>query len=233
MIDFMVVKDIMTTKVITITPGTLISEAAEILHQHQFAALPVVNEYGLVVGMVGERELFSADYKFYLPMYIHMLKETDFVMGGNKDLPYEAGRVTRMTAQEIMNRRTPFVEPNLDLERLAARFALDGVNTIPVVDHANKLLGIVARSDLLKHYAGIDLEYQPQDKERHVDNEIKYVQKDLTNRYAFVTKSRANVWIITATVLFIIGFVAGILYVVNPQIFGFRNGTVEIQTPGP
>lgn len=229
----MVVKDIMTTKVVSIAPGTLISEAAEILHKHQFSALPVVNEYGLVVGLVGERELFSSDNRFYLPMYINMLKETDFVMGGNKDLPYEAGRVTRMTAEEIMNRHTPFAEPNLDLERLAARFALEGVNTIPVVDQANKLLGIVTRSDLLKHYAGIDLKYQLKDKARHVDDEIKYVQKDLASRYAFVAKSRANVWVITAAVLFIIGFVAGIIYVVNPQIFGFHNGKIDIQTQQP
>jgi CBS domain-containing protein len=46
------VKDVMTAKVITITPDKSLREAAHLMHDKRIRRLPVVNEGGQVVGML-------------------------------------------------------------------------------------------------------------------------------------------------------------------------------------
>lgn len=237
----MTVEDIMTTQVMSIAPETLISEASDILHGHNFSALPVVSGDKTVLGMVSERELFSQDYKVHLPTYLYVLKQTDFVMGGKKELPYEAGRLARITAGEIMSKQASFVPPNMELGKLAAKFVAETADVFPVVDNSNALLGIVSRADLLKQYASPDLLLSyassqasaPKSSSRYVDNEFGFVEKDFRSHFAFVTKARANIWLTTATILFIIGFLAGIIYVVNPNIFRPQQSGTSQDAPPP
>lgn len=51
------VKQIMKTKVFTITPGTPIEEAAQVMHDNNIGCLPVVEEEKLV-GIISDRDLF-------------------------------------------------------------------------------------------------------------------------------------------------------------------------------
>src|SRR3989344_7009106 len=227
----MQVKDIMTQKVVTVKPETLLMEVAEVLHSHQVRGVPVVNEFGIVEGLITEEELFSGDHKFYLPMYAWLIGETDFVMGAKQGLPYEAGRITRIMAKEVMNRQVYFADPNMEIQELAAKIAGLNSNPIPVTDTANRLLGIVSKGDLLRHLAGQKIKPEPVKKPRYVDKEFEFVASDMSSRFAFIVKARTTVWLVTATVLFIIGFIAGMAYVVNPKIFNFQNGRINIQAP--
>ena len=53
----MFARDIMTKKVITVTPDTLVSDIARLLIENGISALPVVNINGEVIGMVSEGDL--------------------------------------------------------------------------------------------------------------------------------------------------------------------------------
>jgi CBS domain-containing protein len=213
--------DVMLRKVITVNPDTTLIEVAKILDFNNISGVPVVNDYGIVEGLVTREDLFSPDRKFYLPMYAWIIKDTDFVMGAKSGLPYEAERIVRVTAKEIMNKQVFFAEADMDLEKVAAKVATLGQNPIPVVNHANKLVGILTKGDLLRHFAGVEQKKQNPKRPNYIENEFKYVANNMSSHYAFIAKSRANVWLITATVLFIIGFLAGMVYVVNPNIFRF------------
>jgi CBS-domain-containing membrane protein len=46
------IKEVMTTRVVTVTPSTPFKEAVEVLAAHKVAAAPVVDEDGWVVGVV-------------------------------------------------------------------------------------------------------------------------------------------------------------------------------------
>ena len=60
---------------------------------------------------------------------------------------------------------------------------------------------------------------------RPIDAELSYVHKDLSSRFAYVARARANIWLTTAVVLFIVGFVLGVIYVADPSIITKgRNG---------
>ena len=77
----MLVKDLMSTKVITVSPDTKVSEVAEIIHTNHFTGVPVVNADGHVIGTISERDFITATSGLYLPTYIKMLSNMDYVQG--------------------------------------------------------------------------------------------------------------------------------------------------------
>lgn len=55
-----------------------------------------------------------------------------------------------LTAQEIMTRQVHTVTPEMAIEELAQTFLRTGVSSLPVVDDAGKLLGVVTETDLVE-----------------------------------------------------------------------------------
>lgn len=54
---------------------------------------------------------------------------------------------------------------------------------------------------------------------RKIDQTVEQTYNDFESRFAIVTKARANVWITSAVVLFVIGFVVGLAYLADPNTF--------------
>lgn len=224
----MLVKDLMSTNVITVSPETPVSEIAEIIHKHHFTGLPVVNAEGRVLGTISERDFITSTSGLYLPTYIKLLSSIDYVQGAGKNLPHVVEQVVNATAKDIMNQDVPFARPDTTLEQLATMFAEKRANPIPVTDETNKLLGIISRSDLIKFFTPsvVRSSYKPENRqdprsrpERMIDTQVEFTQGQFTSKFAYVAKARANIWITAAIVLFIVGFVAGIIYVADPHVF--------------
>lgn len=235
----MLVKDLMSTKVITVGPDTLVSEVAEILHKYHFTGVPVVNEDGRVIGTISERDFITADSHLYLPTYIHMLSNMDYVQGGGKNLPHVVEQVVNAKAKDIMNQNIPFARPETTIEEVARMFAEQRVNPVPVTDSTNKLLGVISRSDLIKFFSPdmVRSSYiptaEPAQRNRMIDSEVEFTQSHFTSTFAYVAKARANIWLTTAVVLFIVGFIAGIIYVADPNIFHGDNGPTYLPNQQP
>lgn len=236
----MLIKDLMTANVLTVSPETPVSEVADILHTHSFNGIPVVNEQGIIQGLITERELFSADSKFYLPGFMKILQDTKFMNGSNKELPYAAQQLTKIAAKDIMTTTAYFADQDTPIESLAEVFMNKSQNPIPVVDSSNKLLGIISRSDLIKllapakpvhdkaYYDSLNKAQAP----RAIDKELDFVRGDLSTRFAYVAKARANIWLTAIIVLFVAGFFIGIIYVADPTVF-FQQDTVVNTSPLP
>lgn len=218
----MLVKDLMTSDVISVTPDTPVSEVAEIMHKHRITGVPVVNAEGRVVGTISERDFITASSGLYLPTYIKLLSSMDYVQGGKQKLPHVVDQIVNATAKDIMNQKVPFARPDTTLEQLAGLFALERANPIPVTDSSNMLLGIISRSDLIKFYspAEVKASYKPEERStRMIDNQVDYTENHFLSSFAYVAKARANIWLTAGIVLFVVGFLAGIIYVADPSIF--------------
>ncbi|HMQ01793.1 MAG TPA: CBS domain-containing protein [Candidatus Doudnabacteria bacterium] len=224
----MLAQDLMTKKVITVTPETLVSEVADLLHKYHFSGLPVVNEEGRVLGTISERDFISSDSNLYLPTYIKMLSHVDYVQGSNKKLPHVVEQIVNAKAKDIMNQSIPFARPQTTIEEIARMFAEQRVNPVPVTDSTNKLLGVISRSDLIKFFSPsmVRSSYIPQQevipKPRMIDSQVSYTQSHFAANFAYVAKARANIWLTATVVLFLVGFIAGIIYVADPNILRNR-----------
>jgi CBS domain-containing protein len=113
----------------------------------------VTDDHGLLLGLVAERDFIASDSKIYLPTYIKLLTDIDFVKSDKKHLSPEAQAIINATASDIMNSQVVTVSPETDINELAEIFGTKRVNPIPVVDESNKLVGIISRSDLIKLFS--------------------------------------------------------------------------------
>lgn len=149
----MLVKDLMTKSVISVKPTDTVNDVADMLSEHHFTGVPVMDEAGLLLGLISERDFIASDSKIYLPTYIKLLTEFDFIKHDERRLSPAVQNIINATAADIMNSDPVTVSPDLDIESLANVFGTKRVNPIPVVDDQKKVLGIVSRSDLIKLFS--------------------------------------------------------------------------------
>lgn len=126
------VSDAMTVHPITIRATTKIHEVEALFESYDFNGVPVVDEHQHLLGIFTKFDLlkaFSFDTQTLVPRY-------DEIMGQSV--------AAFMSAQPVTT------EPNLPLSRLLQKLVEMRTKSLPVVDAQGKLIGIIAREDVLK-----------------------------------------------------------------------------------
>jgi CBS domain-containing protein len=211
----MKVKELMTSKVVTIGPTATIEQVADVLHQYHFTGIPVVDTTKRLLGVIMERDFITADSKLYLPTYIKMLKDLDFVQNDKKHLSKEAQGLMSATAKDVMNSNIVTASPEDSIEKLSELFATKRVNPIPVVDDGFHLVGVISRSDLIKLFSRKNIEPVRQEAPRIIDATVEKAYKEVGSHFAFVSKMRASIWFLISLAFLIIGFILGVAWVVD------------------
>ncbi|MBJ8341265.1 CBS domain-containing protein [Antrihabitans sp. YC3-6] len=116
----MQVRDLMIRSVISVRPETSLREAISILVDNRFAALPVVDGDGLVVGVLSESNALAVGPD-----------QQDASVGSTMSTPAEV------------------ISPGSDVSTAAVRMLNGRLRSLPVVEQG-LLIGIVARRDLLR-----------------------------------------------------------------------------------
>jgi CBS domain-containing protein len=152
------VADLMTRDVVTVAPETTLKEVAEVLAGHRIAGVPVLAD-GHIVGVVSEADI--------------LWKELGRGPGGDGMLdrvieaPYGNGkRLAAVTAGEAMTSPATTIAPDVSVTRAAELMTKLNINRLPVVE-ADKLVGIIARADLVRAFARRDDEI-----EREIDDDV-------------------------------------------------------------
>ena len=129
----MQVQEVMTREVVTVGPATSAKYAAELLTEHGFAALPVVDD-DLLVGIVAEADLL----RDRLPRDPRLHARRD------EQPPAPSGLV-----RGVMTAGVRTVDAGADVADVARLFVDDRLRSVPVLRHG-RLAGIVSRRDLLR-----------------------------------------------------------------------------------
>jgi CBS domain-containing protein len=136
------VRDVMTTGVVTVEPWTPFREIVTRLAEHRISAAPVADAEGNVLGVVTEADLLlkqeHADLEFNLPL------------ARNRRRRLEREKAAAVVAGELMTTPAVTVPPTATVTEAARRMHTAGVKRLPVVNEAGRLAGIVSRADLLK-----------------------------------------------------------------------------------
>lgn len=142
-------KDIMTSKVITITPDTLIGEVARLLLKHRISAVPVV-EGATLVGIVGEGDLL---HRHEIGTECALRGEPWWLrlLGADRS-PEEYVMSHARHARDIMTRDVVTVGPEAPLAEVADVLEKRRIKRVPVLQGA-RMVGIVSRSDLVQALA--------------------------------------------------------------------------------
>lgn len=136
------VNNVMTKNAVTVHTHADVHEAARLLSEHRISGLPVVDEEGLVVGVVTEADILSMtgmkEGHTFKDILRHLLGEP---------LPE---RRRGNTVREIMSSPAITTRPDADIRDVAR--ILDGkrIKRLPVVDEKNRLVGVISRADIVR-----------------------------------------------------------------------------------
>jgi CBS domain-containing protein len=144
----MKVKEIMTKDVVSIKPDDNAKDTLGLLLKMQISGLPVIDAQGKLVGMFTEKDVL----KNVLPSYIEKIGR--FVYEENpKSIKKKFEDLANLTISQLMRKEVISVDEDTSLSEVAHLMLTQNVRRIPVLNKEKKVVGIVAREDIIKAYA--------------------------------------------------------------------------------
>ncbi|MCX8111043.1 MAG: CBS domain-containing protein [Syntrophorhabdaceae bacterium] len=126
----MLVKDIMTQNVITITGDTYVLDAEKIMDSHKIGRLPIVED-GRLVGIVTKDDVLKAS-------------PSSTTSYNQRQLFY---LMSKLTVKEIMKTRVITVTPDTTVEKAVTVAQKHRVGSLPVVE-GERVVGILTTNDV-------------------------------------------------------------------------------------
>ncbi len=139
-------EQIMSRQPVTVQFGTPLQEAWELLQRHNIKALPVVDQYQHLMGIVTR-----ADFLRHAGLDAH-----EAVASRLRQLLRATPGLTSDKAEvvgQIMTRQVRVASAQRSLLELVPLFTDSGHHHIPIVGEGRKLVGIVTQSDFLKPWS--------------------------------------------------------------------------------
>lgn len=129
----MLVKNWMSTNVITVDADASMQDAFKLLKEHNIRMLPVI-EKSQLVGVVTDRDLKRASASDATSLDIHELLYL----------------IARIKVNSLMTRNPITVPPDLTAEETAAILMKKKISGAPVVDAEGKVVGVITETDLFR-----------------------------------------------------------------------------------
>ncbi|MGD9036649.1 MAG: CBS domain-containing protein [Syntrophobacterales bacterium] len=142
------VKDIMTTEVITVSPETEIVQATKLLLENRINGVPVLDETGRLVGILCQSDLIAQQQKIPIPSFFTLLDGL-IPLISEKQIDKQVRKIAAVTVAEAMTPNPVTVQPDTNIEEVAALMVERNFHTIPVVAEG-ELVGIVGKEDILR-----------------------------------------------------------------------------------
>jgi CBS-domain-containing membrane protein len=214
------VDDVMTTAVVSVAQTAPYRELVDLLVEHRFSAVPVVDAFQRVTGVVSEADLLrKIEYAGE--------KEPRLFEGRHRrsDRLKGAGR----TAAELMSSPSVMVLSGTSIAAAARLMDSEQVKRLPVVDDLGRLIGIVSRSDLLKVHLRPDDDIRADVESgvlrSYLAEETGRVQAEVSEGTVTLT-GRVDRWSTTDIVDRLVSQVAGVVDVVDQMEFDYDDRDV-------
>ena len=135
------VDDVMTTAVVTVSQSASYREVVDLLVAHRFSAVPVVDNFQRVTGVVSEADLLRK---------IEYAGDEEPRLFDGRRRRGERIKSSARTAADLMSSPPVTVLAGTSLAAAARLMDREAVKRLPVIDDLGRLIGIVSRGDLLK-----------------------------------------------------------------------------------
>jgi CBS domain-containing protein len=191
-------RDVMTAKVVTVTPDTPVEQIARILLEHRISGVPVVDPNGQIVGIVTEGDLMrrpELETERRRPWWLGMVAD-------ERTRAEEYTKSHGSRAEHVMTRNVVTVTEDTTVGEIAHLLERHRIKRVPVV-RDGKLVGLVSRANLIQGLAA------PREAAPAPAMDDRTIRERITrtlDREAWVTHSPLNV-IVTNGVVQLWGFV--------------------------
>ncbi|MCK5393535.1 MAG: CBS domain-containing protein [Candidatus Omnitrophica bacterium] len=127
--------DIMTTRVVSTTEDSYLSDVAEIMIKERISGLPVMNKKGKVVGIITETDFF---------LVMDMITSGDIVENGKLEKSHP-------TVKFAMTTEVVKIKKSTNLNKIISLMKYRNTHTFPVFED-NIMVGIVGRRDVFRSF---------------------------------------------------------------------------------
>ena len=138
----MLVKEIMTKNVITVSPDTYLKEIGLIFKENRISGVPVVDSDGDIVGIVTLTDFFK------ILRQIYICKGVEKRWGGLELSETHEKKKTEAKAKDIMTKDIVTISEDASIDDVMRLMFDRGIHTIPVTKEG-KLIGVVGKRDLI------------------------------------------------------------------------------------
>jgi CBS domain-containing protein len=144
------VEEIMTRDVITAKENDTVLHVVNVLRENSIAGVPVVNDREEIVGVVSVSDILKLldDFHWYTPFFSAMdilhLHSDEL-----EDVKRDIEEVSEMKVKDAMSKNPKTIAPDTLIDDAAQIMYSTGFNRLPVLDEKGKLVGIVARADII------------------------------------------------------------------------------------
>jgi len=141
----MKIKEIMTRKVKSLSADISAKDALKILNKLKISGLPVIDKNTKLVGMFTEKDVLS----YVLPHYIEQVG--DFTYRDNpKSAKKKVAQLGSIPVAQLMRKEVVTVTEDAALCEVGRIMLTQKARRIPVLDKEGKMVGIVARCDVVR-----------------------------------------------------------------------------------
>ncbi|NDV24028.1 CBS and ACT domain-containing protein [Desulfovibrio sp. JC022] len=130
----MLVKNWMSKDIVTLTHDRSMMKAAKLLKDNDISRLPIVDDEGVLVGIVSDRDIKEASPSKATTLDMHELYYL----------------LSEIKVKDIMSRKVITVSVEDTVEKAAVVMEENKIGGLPIVDAENKCVGIITNTDVFK-----------------------------------------------------------------------------------
>ncbi|MGH9247765.1 MAG: CBS domain-containing protein [Acidimicrobiales bacterium] len=143
------VREVMTTDVITFSPDESVQSAVNRLIEKNVDAGPVVDDDGRVVGMLSTGDLIVQETQLHFPTVITLFGAYLELPSQHRHFEADLQKALGSTVREVMTPEPVTCGPDATVERAATLMHDRDVSRLPVVE-SDRLVGIISRGDIVR-----------------------------------------------------------------------------------
>ena len=141
-------RDIMEKDVVTVSPDMEIVHAAKLLIEKKINGVPVVDDRGVLVGILCQSDLIAQQKKMPVPSLFTLL-DGFIALTSSKKLEKEVQKIAALTVSDAMTPNPVSISPDTGIREIASLMVDKNYHSLPVVENG-VLVGIVGKEDILQ-----------------------------------------------------------------------------------
>ena len=140
--------DVMTTDVMVVKTQTTLKDLAHILYDNRINGVPVVDDEGLLIGIICESDLIRKDKKLHIPTVVAVFDAVLYLESPRK-FEKEIQRLNATTVEDLYTKKPITVDEKTPIDEIATLMTEKNIHTLPVMD-GKRMVGIIGKADLIR-----------------------------------------------------------------------------------
>ncbi len=166
------VRDLMTTDVVTFAGEQNVQDAMRTLVERDVDAGPVVDENDHPIGMFSTSDVIVEEARLHFPTIVNFLGVNVALPWHDKELDESVAKALGEFVSDVMATPAVTVEATDTVEDAATAMHDNKVSRLPVVNSAGRLVGIIARRDIVRAIVlGLGEPDEPADESGDADDD--------------------------------------------------------------